>query len=117
MAREEGPLFNRLLNANSVAERIAALRALKHELIGHDQRKETWIAVGIVSILSQILESQRDDGRKEVMSDGHNGDLSRRRNSGHIAALTEDQELCLQAVIILGSLAQGRLSKCIPCRQ
>jgi hypothetical protein len=106
MAWEEGPLLNRLLNATSVSEQTAALRTLKHEIIGHDQRKERWISSGIVPILSRILESSSQeeyDANKEVMSDGQRGgDYT----SG--AAMTEDQELCLQAVIITGSLAQGK---------
>lgn len=106
MAREEGPLLNRLLNAISVSEQTAALRTLKHEIIGHDQRKERWVNSGIVQILSRILEcSSREEyeANKEVMSDGRRGGDYTGRTS-----MTEDRELCLQAVIITGSLAQGK---------
>lgn len=108
MAREEGPLLNRLLNATSVSEQTAALRALKHDIIGHDQRKESWVSSGIVQILSRILEcSSREEygANKEVMSGGRRGG----DHTGNIS-LTEDQELCLQAVIITGSLAQGKVA-------
>lgn len=113
MAREEGPLLNRLLNANSVSEQIVALRALKHELIGHDQRKEAWIGAGIVPVLSQILISRRNDGDGdvEVMPDEHQQQQQQQQNGGLLkrrtSVRTENQELYLQAVIILGSLAQG----------
>lgn len=105
MAREEGPLLNRLSNATSVSEQTVALRALKHEIIGHDQRKEIWVKEGIVQLLSLILEcSARGeyDTNKEAMADGQ-------RRGGHTSkvSMTEGQELCLQAVIITGSLAQG----------
>lgn len=106
MAREEGPLLNRLLNATSVSEQTAALRALKNELIGHDQRKESWVNSGIVQILSRILESslrEEYEANKEVMSGGRRGG-----NLTGRASMTEEQELCLQAVIIMGSLAQGK---------
>ncbi|KAH8704204.1 armadillo repeat protein [Talaromyces proteolyticus] len=105
MTREEtSPLLARLLNAESASEQVATLRLLKHELIGHDQRKETWIHWGIIPLLSRILLSRRGGGKKAATSSEQNG---LRRRTDLTRARTEDEEVCLQAVIIVGSLAQG----------
>lgn len=84
------------------------MRTLKHELIGHDELKETWITWGLVPLLSEILQSRRVTNRKKAVtpaqlngSRSHGVDVSRPQ--------TDEEEGYLQAVIIVGSLAQGRI--------
>ncbi|KAL1987530.1 hypothetical protein VTN96DRAFT_3457 [Rasamsonia emersonii] len=105
MARlETSPLLARLQNPESLADQVAALRALKHELIGHDQRKEAWISWGIIPLLSKVLALRRGNGKKAATSGELNGT---RKHSDTTRPRTDEEEACLQAVIIVGSLAQG----------
>lgn len=109
MARlETSPLLARLQNPESLADQVAALRALKHELIGHDQRKEAWISWGIIPLLSKVLALRRGNGKKAATSGELNGT---RKHSDTTRPRTDEEEACLQAVIIVGSLAQGEYSR------
>ncbi|ODH52916.1 hypothetical protein GX48_00784 [Paracoccidioides brasiliensis] len=106
MTRAATPqLISEIRDPESTASRIVALRVLKNEIIGHDQRKEAWIGWGIVPLLSQILAGRRGTGKRSAVGE-RNGDAkhpsSERRNSR-----SDEDEACLQAIIIIGSLAQG----------
>jgi hypothetical protein len=68
-----------LQNPPSPHHQANALKILKNELIGNKQRKAAWIDAGIVDILNRILNHKSKD----------------------------DEEACLQAIIIIGSLAHG----------
>jgi hypothetical protein len=72
------------------------LRNLKNELIGHDQRKEAYVNAGIIPALAQVLTSRRPT----VMTTEFNGSTQEKSKS-------EELEACLQAILIVGSLAQG----------
>lgn len=93
---EPTPLLARLENPESIDELVSGLRSLKHELIGHSQRKEAWISWGIIPILSKTLALSRSGGKRPEEGDG---DKPHR---------THEEEAVLQAVIILGSLALGK---------
>ena len=97
------PILLEVQNAGSLSSQIANLRALKNETIGHDQRKETWVRYGIIPILSRVLATRRPSG-KSAAGFELNGSAESRRPS---AARSEEEEACLQAIIIIGSLAQG----------
>ncbi len=107
MTRTPLPLIlQELQNPASSATQLAALKTLKNELIGHEQRKKTWIDFGILSILAGILSSRRNQQGKRANRElhghggGHNGRF----------ALSDDNASCLQATVIVGSLAQGLVS-------
>ena len=103
------PILGELQSPESTASQIAALRGLKNEIIGHDQRKEAWISWGIVPILSKILASSRRASGKRVVPPELNGEKELRRSGGN---RTEEDEACLQAIIVVGSLAQGNYQFC-----
>ncbi|KAF9893566.1 hypothetical protein FE257_010878 [Aspergillus nanangensis] len=94
------PILLQLQTAESLSTQATALRSLKNETIGHDQRKETWVRNGIIPILSKVLVSRQptpqssglNGATKDIEDPGSHGDAD---------------EACLQAIIILGSLAQG----------
>lgn len=92
-------LLPELRNPSSSSTQITSLRAVKNDIIGHGQKKQAWIESGIVPILSHILTSRQGLGKyptgQEPEQDG-----SRKR-------LLDEDECCLQAIIIIGSLAQG----------
>ena len=72
--------------------RVGALRALKNELIGHDEKKELWVKSGVLKTLSTTLGSGK--GPKI-----HPEKCSEPRS--------EQEEARLQAIIVVGSIAQG----------
>lgn len=96
------PTLVELQNPESLGAQTAALRRLKNELIGHDQRKEAWIGWGIIPVLSRVLSIKRGSGKRATA-----GELNGAGEHSDKAGRTEEEEACIQAVIILGSLAQG----------
>jgi armadillo repeat-containing protein 8 len=103
------PLLAELQHPESPAGQVAALRALKHEIVGHDQRKEAWIGWGIVPVVARVL--RRGYGKKAAVPVAElNGAKE------HVAptrSRTDEEEACRQATIIVGSLSQGtKLKRC-----
>lgn len=93
------PVLLQLQSAESVSFQITTLRALKHELIGHDQRKETYIAGGIIPVLAHVLTSRWPGTAELDKSILHQDQLTHKT--------ADDYEACLQTILIVGSLAQG----------
>jgi type II secretory pathway pseudopilin PulG len=92
------PILEQLQSAESASAQITALRALKNELIGHDQRKEALAAEGIIPALSQVLTSRWPATNQNESA------LPQDRST---QKSPEDCEACLQATLVVGSLAQG----------
>lgn len=88
-------LLDDVRNADSTAGRIAALRALKNDIIGHNQKKQAWTELGVLPLLSDVLLSRR--GVVARKADFH----SPKQHP------TEEDEMCFQAITIIGSLALG----------
>ncbi|KAL1955010.1 hypothetical protein VTO42DRAFT_363 [Malbranchea cinnamomea] len=95
-------LLSQIQNPESPFALTAALKALKNELVGHDQKKETWIRLGIIPALSSVLRRRRDAGSHPIESKTQANTAYR-----HSDIRTSEDEACLQATIIVGSLAQG----------
>lgn len=96
------PTLLQIQSPDSIETQIASLRALKNELIGHDQRKETYVAAGIIPVLAQVLASQWPG--KPSTAESLRAVPNRALGSDELA---EDLEACLQAILIVASLAQG----------
>ncbi|KAI9807520.1 MAG: hypothetical protein M1825_005460 [Sarcosagium campestre] len=104
---ETPPLLAELQEPSSPEAQLAALKALKNELIGHEQRKEMWLGYGVSTPIVRILASSRSEGkRRSTDSHPHHAADSR--------ALTVEAEARLQATIIIGSLARGGPSLVTP---
>lgn len=97
------PILHQLQNAESLSSQIAALRTLKNETIGHDQHKENWIRGGVIPILSRILTARLPSGKAaaEIELNGSGG------GPPPPGVGPQEEEACIQAVIVVGSLAQG----------
>ncbi|MCJ1479672.1 hypothetical protein MMC13_008358 [Lambiella insularis] len=95
------PILSELRSPTSPATQVAALRALKNELIGHEQ-KEMWIGLGVVAPITRILNTHKGGGKRRHRE--VSGVLER---SGRSSSRTDEEEARLQAIIIVGSLAQG----------
>ncbi|KAG2417027.1 hypothetical protein HFD88_008244 [Aspergillus terreus] len=104
------PTLHQLQTADSISAQATALRNLKNETIGHDQRKETWVRLGIIPIIAKVLASHQSN-RSSSGPSNLNGLL---KDNGRSGTRSEQDEACLQAIIILGSLAQGGVSFLAP---
>lgn len=81
-------------------EQLSALRTLKNEIVGHDQKKEKWVENGIIEPVVKILESSRS-------SPSTNGKDSSRGRMPSSRPLTSEESVRLQALQVLASLANG----------
>jgi hypothetical protein len=108
MARAQSPpILAQLRSARSLAEQSAALRALKNEIVGHIQKKETWISLGVLEPIVQTLSSSRSSAKL-------NGKGSRLQLGSR--PLSEEDGAKLQALQLLASFANGLCTSTISCR-
>ncbi|KAF2421192.1 ARM repeat-containing protein [Tothia fuscella] len=96
MARAEVPKsLQEIRNPTSVSNQIAALKQLKHDIIGHDQRKELVVRHGIIGALVRNL-TDRTAVRGKRRSEDDGG--------------AEEDEIRVQSIQIITSLAHGGLA-------
>ncbi|ENH72429.1 hypothetical protein FOC1_g10013085 [Fusarium oxysporum f. sp. cubense race 1] len=99
MARAQShPILAQLRNARTLPEQTDALRALKNEIIGHVQRKEQWIGLGVLDPIVRTLASARSPAKP-------NGKDSRYPLLQR--PLSEDENVRLQALQLVASFANG----------
>ena len=96
------PILSELRSPSSPASQVAALRALKNEIIGHEQKKEMWIGLGVVPPIARILNTHKGNGKRR-----HREANGGARHTDRKAGRTDEEEARLQAIIIVGSLAYG----------
>ncbi|PVH99642.1 ARM repeat-containing protein [Periconia macrospinosa] len=95
-----------LSNPSTPEAQVNALRNLKNEIVGHEQRKELAVVHGIVKPLAGLLKGGIRKGGKRRS----NGGVT---NGGGAAAAGRDSEwdvedeLRFQATLVVGSLANG----------
>lgn len=104
------PILSELRSPISPASQVAALRALKNELIGHEQKKEMWVGLGVVAPITRILYTHKGGGkRRHGEVNGSVDQVSR------VLHRTDEEEARLQAILIVGSLACGRAQPILLC--
>ena len=86
----------------SLEAQITALRQLKNDIVGHDQRKELAVEQGVVQPLIGIIATtiKATGKRKAAETNGESASAS-------LHSWTPEQDARLQAVLILGSLASA----------
>lgn len=99
-------IITQIQNPESPFTRNAALKALKNEIVGHDQKKEYWIKSGIIPALFPVLNGCNDANRTSNKLKAH-----ARIPHDRSDIQTSEDEACLHAAIILGSIAQGTVRK------
>lgn len=97
------PILSELRSSSSPAGQVAALRALKNDIIGHEQKKEMWIGLGVLAPIARILNSHHLSGKRRNR-ELPGGIFQSKRNGSR----TDEEEALLQAIIIVGSLAHGK---------
>lgn len=100
------PILSQLQSSESVSGQVSSLRALKNELIGHDQRKEAYVTGGIFPILAQVLALRRP-GKAAAADSNRSPSSQATSHQGLGETQASDETACLQAILIAGSLAQG----------
>lgn len=86
-------IASHLPSLSSPDTRLAALKALKNELIGHEEKKKLWVRAGVLRPLADVLNAHK----------GPDGNTSRRHQPR-----SEQEEARLQAIVVVGSIAQGQ---------
>ena len=97
-----------LSDPSSPEAQVDALRNLKNEIVGHEQRKELTIVHGVVKPLARLLRGETRKGGKRRRTSATNG------SSGPVRATLDgewrvEDELRFQATLVVGSLANGTL--------
>jgi hypothetical protein len=104
-----------LSNPTTPEAQADALRNLKNEIVGHEQRKELAVTHGVIRPLAGLLKEGVRRGGKRRHSNGltqqaSNGSVP---SSGHLSSSqevwTREDELRFQATLVVGSLANGEL--------
>lgn len=98
-----------LANPSSPEAQVRALRNLKNEIVGHEQRKELAVVHGVVKPLAGLLRTETRKGgkRRRVVTNGSGREREAEREV--VAEWTGEDELRFQATLVVGSLANGEL--------
>jgi armadillo repeat-containing protein 8 len=97
------PILAQIRNSKSPTEQIDALRALKNEIIGHQQKKEMWVGLGVVEPIVRMMTSNKAQGKQNGKER-----YDRRFTS---ESLSEKEMVRLQALCVIGSIAHGEIPK------
>lgn len=101
MARSQSPpILGQLRNARTLPEQTVALRALKNEIVGHIQKKELWVGLGVLDPIVRTLASSRSPGKLN----GKDARLPVVQRP-----LSEEEGVRLQALQLVASFANGML--------
>lgn len=101
------PALIELSDATSTPEaKLKALRSLKNEIVGHDQRKELAVRHGVVRPLAGILRTETRKGGKRRRG-ATNGNSSVAREAERTSDWSTEDELRFQNTLVVGSLANG----------
>jgi hypothetical protein len=95
-------ILAQLRDARSYTEQISVLKALKNNLVGHQDRKEVLLqssSTGCIEQIVRILATAKSQGHQNGKNK-HDPGLRTRR-------LGDEEEVRLQALCVIGSLAHG----------
>ncbi|KAI4199664.1 MAG: hypothetical protein LQ350_004455 [Teloschistes chrysophthalmus] len=96
------PILSELRSSTSATCQVAALRALKNEIIGNDQKKRVWIGRGVLSPLVPIINPVNGNGKRRDQHVHSTGDYDTTS-----LVQSDEEEARIQAIIVVGSLAHG----------
>lgn len=109
MARpQNSPILAQLRSAKTYPEQAAALQVLKNEVVGHIQKKEAWISLGVLEPIVLTLCSSRSPSKP-------NGKDARPQLAWR--PLADEDSVRQQALQLIASFASGkpRASPGPPC--
>lgn len=97
---QNSAVFAAIRDATTFPDQIEALRSLKNEVSGHVQRKEKWVGCGILGPIVEILRASR--------SSMHYNPRDSRGATMGLRRLSEEEQLCLQALQLVAIFANGK---------
>jgi hypothetical protein len=98
MARpQSSPILGQLQRAKTFPEQRNALQALKNEIVGHIQRKEAWVTLGVLQPIVATLSS--------TLPAKQNGQAN--RSSVVLRPFSDEDSVKLQALQLIASFANG----------
>lgn len=104
-----------LSNPTTPEAQVVALRNLKNEIVGHEQRKELAVTHGVIRPLAGLLrEGVRRGGKRRhsngIRQEDRNKSAPPPSQTWHAQEdWTTEDELRFQATLVVGSLANGEL--------
>ncbi|KAH7153239.1 armadillo-type protein [Dactylonectria macrodidyma] len=99
MARPQSPpILSQLRSARTLPEQATALRSLKNEIVGHIQKKELWISLGVLDPIVRTLATARSPAKP-------NGKDARFPLAPR--PLSEEESVRLQALQLVACFANG----------
>ncbi|UNI20322.1 hypothetical protein JDV02_006420 [Purpureocillium takamizusanense] len=99
MARPQSfPILAQLRSAKTYPEQTAALQALKNEIVGHIQKKEAWIGLGVLEPIVLTLSASHSPAKP-------NGKDARTQLVSR--PLSDEDSVKLQALQLVASFANG----------
>lgn len=102
--------LHQLKSAASPQDQLAALKQLKNDIIGHEQKKEAIIRNGVVAELVRALESAvKSRGKKKSLLHDSLTGLSAKPGSDKLVEWDFEDQVRIQSVFIVTSLAHGKL--------
>lgn len=102
MARpQNSSILAQLRNAKTLSEQATALQALKNEIVGHVQKKEAWIGLGVLEPIVRTLVSNCSPSK--VNSKDAYIQLSP-------STLSDEDSVRLQALQLVASFANGMIA-------
>ncbi|PSN68439.1 ARM repeat-containing protein [Corynespora cassiicola Philippines] len=113
------PALQELAHPTTPEAQVGALRSLKNEIVGHEQRKELAVLHGVVRPLAGILKAEARKGgkrRRGVMNGSGNSTAGATAAAAAATAGREgegkeewgvEDELRFQATLVVGTLANG----------
>ncbi|KAL9001918.1 MAG: hypothetical protein Q9188_005133 [Gyalolechia gomerana] len=96
------PILSELRSSTSPASQVAALRALKTDIVGHEQRKRMWVGLGVLVPIARILNISKGVGKRRDPIENGTAHYCRAASTR-----SDEEEARLQAIIVVGSLAHG----------
>ena len=104
--------INELRNPSSSTAQVAALKLLRNHVIGHVEKKESVVRLGAIEALENTLSSSVILRGKRKTQDTN----GTRKGHDNPQFWSEDDEVRLQGIVLLGSLAHGMIAIHDPAR-
>jgi len=100
--------LDRLRAASSPHEQLSALKQLKNDIIGHEQKKESIIRAGVVELLvTGLSRAGKSRGKKRSFLPGSPSSFVTQSDTDSLSEWDLEDHVKLQCVFIITSLAHG----------
>lgn len=95
--------INELRHPTSHAAQVSALKHLRNHIVGHPEKKQRLVYLGVVEALENILSSSAKARGKRKSQETNGSEATHEFQH----AWSGEDEIHYQAIVLLGSLAHG----------